>query len=77
MLDEHDHVTNDRMVVDFVEFGESSLNLRLSFMVKSSTWEDLEAIKTDINLKLMHIFSNQGVSVAFPTRTIYIEQSSS
>ncbi|MBI1278792.1 MAG: mechanosensitive ion channel [Anaerolineaceae bacterium] len=73
MLDDHDHVTNDRIVVEFVEFGESSLNLRLSFMVKSSTWEDLEAVKTDINLKLMRIFEKHGVSVAFPTRTVYLE----
>lgn len=75
MLEDHDHVTNDRLVVEFVEFGESSLNLRMAFMVKSSTWEDLEAVKTDINLKLMHIFTDNGVSVAFPTRTVLLSKS--
>ncbi len=73
MLDEHDHVTTDRRVVEFVQFGESSLDLRMAFMVKSSTWEDFEAVKTDINLKLMHIFEDNGVSVAFPTRTVHLE----
>jgi len=75
MLHAHDEVTNDRMLVEFVEFGESSLNLRITFMVRSATWEDQEAMKTDINLRLMRIFQTQGVSVAFPTRTIYLEQS--
>ncbi len=74
MLEDHDHVTNDRLVVEFVEFGESSLNLRMAFMVKSNSWEDLETVKTDINLKLMHIFTDNGVSIAFPTRTLLLSQ---
>lgn len=72
MLDAHDHVTPDRIVVDFIEYGESSLNLRLSFLVRAYSWEDLEGHKTDINLKLMRIFAQNGVSVAFPTRTLHI-----
>ena len=72
MLSDHEQVTADRRVIDFVAFGDSSLNLRLSFMVRSYTWEDLEAVKTDINLKIMHILQANGVEVAFPTRTIHI-----
>ena len=37
MLDEHPIVMKDRMVVDFVEFAESSLNIRLSMMVRGTT----------------------------------------
>jgi MscS family membrane protein len=73
MLQAHDQVTTDRMVVDFVEFGESSLNLRLSFLVKSTTWEDLEAVKTDVNLRLMRILRDNGLSIAFPTRTVFLD----
>ena len=72
MLSDHEQVTADRRVIDFVEFADSSLNLRLSFMVRSYTWEDLEAVKTDINLKIMRILQANGVEVAFPTRTIHI-----
>lgn len=72
MLNQHDDVTTDRIVVDFIEYGESSLNLRLSFLMRAYSWEDLEAHKTDINLRLMRIFDQNGVSVAFPTRTLHI-----
>jgi MscS family membrane protein len=68
-------VTDDRILAEFVEFGESSLDLRITFLVNSSNWEDLETIKTDVNFKLMKIIADHGASVAFPTRTIYLENS--
>lgn len=73
MLQQHELVTPDRIVTDFVEYGESSLNLRITFMVRSRSWEDLEAVKTSINLKLMAILKQHGVEVAFPTRTLHLE----
>jgi MscS family membrane protein len=73
MLASHEAVTQDRFVVEFVEFGESSLNLQVYFLVTSPTWEDFQAIRTDINLRLMQILQQHGVSMAFPTRSIYIE----
>ncbi len=77
MLGEHERVTSDRILVEFIQFGESSLDLRITFLVNSSSWEDLETIKTDVNLKLMNIIAENGASVAFPTRTIYVENSQS
>ena len=73
MLEGHPIVMKDRMVVDFVEFADSSLNIRLSMMVRGSSWQDLEAAKTAINLEVMQILKAHDVSVAFPTRTIHIE----
>ncbi|MBZ0304217.1 MAG: mechanosensitive ion channel family protein [Anaerolineae bacterium] len=73
MLAENEQVTRDRLVVEFVEFGESSLNIRATFLVKAASWEDLEMVKTDVNLKIMRILEDQGVSIAFPTRTLHIE----
>jgi MscS family membrane protein len=73
MLQDNDLVTTDRIVTDFVEYGDSSLNLRITFMAHSKSWEDLEAVKTDVNLKLMAILKQRGVEVAFPTRTLHLE----
>jgi MscS family membrane protein len=42
-------------------------------MAHSKSWEDLEAVKTDVNLKLMAILKQRGVEVAFPTRTLHLE----
>jgi MscS family membrane protein len=72
MLAHHEHVIQERIVVEFVEFGESSLNVRVTFLAKAGSWEDLEAVKTDINLKLMHLIENRKLSIAFPTRTLYV-----
>lgn len=74
MLDEHELVSSDRIVVEFVEYGESSLNLRVTFLARSSTWEDLEAVKTDINLQIMRILKKHDVSIAFPTRMIHVAE---
>ena len=74
MLESHDQVSSDRLVVEFVNFNDSSLDLRVSFMVRSSSWEDLEAAKTVFNLEFMRILQQHNLSIAFPTRTVYLEQ---
>lgn len=77
MLANHEAVTQDRFVVEFVEFGESALNLQLFFLVSTPSWEDFQATRTDINLRLMRILQQHNVSIAFPTRSIYIENGQS
>ena len=74
MLETHPQVTQDRRVVEFVNFNDSSLDLRISFMARSITWEDLEAVKTSVNLEFMRILQQHGLDIAFPTRTVHLEQ---
>jgi len=74
MLETHPQVTPDRRVVEFVNFNDSSLDLRVSFMARSIAWEDLEAVKTSVNLEFMRILSKHGLFIAFPTRTVHLEQ---
>jgi MscS family membrane protein len=74
LLENHPQVTNDRHVVDFVNFNNSSLDLRVSFMVRGNSWEDLEDAKTVFNLEFMRILKKHGLSIAFPTRTVHLAQ---
>ncbi len=73
LLTNHEAVTPDRFVVEFVEFGESALHLQVYFLVKSPTWEDFQAVRTDINLQIMRIMQKHQVSMALPSHNIYID----
>lgn len=73
MLDEHPRVTNKRKVVEFVEFGASSLDILIVCFVNTILWEDLQAMKMDINLKIMGLIQKHHLEIAFPTRTVVLE----
>jgi len=76
MIDEHKRVTKQRRTVEFVEFGASSLDILVICFVDTVLWEDLLAIKMDINLRIMRILTKHNVEIAFPTRSIVIESGS-
>ncbi len=70
MLNQHERVTEDRKLVEFVEFGDSSLNILIIYFVKTVIWEEMQIIRADVNLRLMGILKRHGVEVAFPTTTV-------
>ncbi|MBI1258851.1 MAG: mechanosensitive ion channel [Chloroflexi bacterium] len=70
MLDAHERVTEDRKLVEFIEFGDSSLNILIIYFVKTIIWEEMQIIRADVNFRLMGILTRNGVSVAFPTTTV-------
>ena len=70
MLDVHEQVAKTGKMVEFVEFGASSLDIMILCLAETVIWEDMQAIKADINLKLMRLLKQHGLSVAFPTTTL-------
>jgi MscS family membrane protein len=75
MLQNHDLVQDDSVVVQFVNFNESSLDILIICFMNTPDWGNFQAAKQDINLRIIDILSERGVEVAFPSRTLYIEQS--
>ncbi|MGI5921793.1 MAG: mechanosensitive ion channel family protein [Syntrophomonadaceae bacterium] len=75
MLQAHPEVHEDTIMVCFDKFSDSSLDVLIYFFTKETGWEEHLAVKEDINLKIMNILESEGVSLAFPTRSIYIENS--
>lgn len=73
MLQEHELIQPDSVIVQFVEFNSSSLDLMIICFINTPAWADFQAAKQDINLKIMHILEENDVEVAFPTRTIWME----
>jgi len=75
MLRTHELVESDSVVVQFVEFGTSSLDIMVICFMKTPSWNDFQAARQDINLRIMDILQERGVELAFPTRTLVVERS--
>ena len=76
MLRGHEEIDQDLIMVRFNEFNDSSLDIFLYFFTKTTSWVEYLRVKEDINLKIMEILEQENVSIAFPSRTIYMENSS-
>jgi MscS family membrane protein len=74
MLEDNQRVVQTSVVVNFVEFGASSLDIILVCLVRVSSWEEIQQAKHEINIAVMRLLAQHGLEIAFPTRTIVLEQ---
>ncbi|MGX6443983.1 mechanosensitive ion channel family protein [Neobacillus sp. K501] len=72
MLKNHQDIHPDTIMVAFDHYNESSLDILLYFFTNSTVWAEHLKIKHEINLEIMGILEEEGVEVAFPSRTIYV-----
>jgi MscS family membrane protein len=71
---EHDEgVDKEFIVVRFTEFADSSLNILVYYFTKDVSFADHTATKERINLAIMRAIHKLGLSIAFPTRSVYLE----
>lgn len=73
MLQGHELVERDSVVVQFVAFNESSLDIMIICFVNTPDWADFQAAKQDINLKIMGLLAERGVPIAFPSLTVFLQ----
>lgn len=73
MLKTRPHVDPDSVIVHFVRFGDSSLDIRIICYVAITDWAAWTAEQEQINLAIMEVVENLGLSIAFPSSSIYIE----
>ncbi|MEG1257393.1 mechanosensitive ion channel family protein [Clostridium sp.] len=73
MLANHDGVDKEMINVSFNTFNESSLDISIYFFINKVNFSEYMNIKEDINYNIMKVLSDEEVSIAFPTRSIYIE----
>ncbi|MCD6287981.1 MAG: mechanosensitive ion channel family protein [Candidatus Hydrogenedentes bacterium] len=66
-------VDKEFIVVHFDEFADSSLNVIVYYFTENTGFEEHKATKERVNLAIMNAIEQMGLSIAFPTRTIYIE----
>ncbi len=73
MLESHPEIYKDFILVNFDSFNESSLDIFLYFFTNTTNWAEYLKIKEDVNFKIMEILEAEGVTVAFPSTSIYFE----
>lgn len=74
MLRTHDVVEADSVVVQFVEFGPTTLQIMIICFMKTPNWNDFQAARQDINLRIMNILQDRGVEMAVPVATLALER---
>lgn len=78
MLENHPRVLlEDSVFVQFFNFNESSLDLRIICYINEPNWGVYHSIKEDIYIRMMQLLSERGVDIAFPTQTIILESATS
>jgi MscS family membrane protein len=73
MLKSHPEIdTKQTLMVNFVEFGPSSLDFFVYCFTKTTVWTDFHVIKQDVMLKMAEIIAAHGAEIAFPTQTLHV-----
>jgi MscS family membrane protein len=75
ILRDHPGVDQDFSLVKFDEFEDSSLSIFLYYFSKSTKWADYLQVRQEVNLAIMELLGRLDIEFAFPTRTVYLEQS--
>ena len=63
----------DYYMVEFKDFGASGLEIMLYCFMVAPSWNDELRTRTHLNLEIMRLASNLGVSFAYPTQTLHLE----
>ncbi len=65
-------IDKEFMLVKFTEFGPSSLDLFIYCFTASTDWTKHLSVKQEVNLTIMKMVEDLGMSIAFPTQTIHM-----
>ena len=60
------------MLIKFTTFNDSSLDIFVYCFTVSTDWAEHLSVRQDVNLRLMELVEEMGMSVAFPTRTVHL-----
>ncbi len=74
LLREHPAIDQDFFLVNFTDFGASSLDIMVYCFTSSTVWAEYLDAREDVCLKIMDRLENLGLEIAFPSRTLYLHQ---
>jgi MscS family membrane protein len=63
----------ETIFVTFDEYKENGLEIFLYFFTKTTVWGEYLKIKEKINYEILEILENEGVSIALPSRRLYVD----
>lgn len=65
-------IDQEFMLVKFTDFGASSLDVFVYCFTVTTDWTQHLAVRQEVNLAIMALVEEMGMSVAFPTRTVHL-----
>ncbi|WP_409306026.1 mechanosensitive ion channel family protein [Peribacillus sp. SCS-155] len=74
MLINHVDIHPDTILVKFDQYGDSSLNVYLYFFTNLTDFASYLRTKEEVNFNIMEILERENVRIAFPTRTLIVQQ---
>ena len=75
MLQNHPAIDSTQtLIVNFLQFGASSLDLMIYTFTKTTVWVEYHEVKQDVLLKIGDIIARHGAEIAFPTQTLHLQQ---
>ncbi len=66
-------VVSEGFLVEFSDFGPSSLDIKVIYYTKQISFDYFSATKRRVNLAIMDIVAESGLSFAFPSMSLYVE----
>lgn len=73
ILEKDEGVEQSYKMVFFTDFGSSSLDIMVYYFSKTIDWAKYLDVRQRINTKIMRAVKARGLSIAFPTQTLYFE----
>ncbi len=65
------------LIVNFLNFGPSSLDIMIYTFTRTTAWVEFHAVKEDVLLRIAAIVEARGAEIAFPTQTLHVENAPS
>ncbi len=73
MLQSHPAIDQEFLLVNFTDFGASSLDIMVYCFTVTTVWSDYLEAREDLCLKIMELLEGMGLEIAFPSRTLYLK----
>lgn len=74
MLTAHPAIQKDFFLVNFTDFGASSLDIMVYCFTTTTVWGEYLDAREDVCLKIMDILESLDLEIAFPSRSIYMRE---
>jgi MscS family membrane protein len=68
----HQGFSQDFMLIKFTDFAASSLDIFVYCFTVTTDWSEYLSLRQELNLAIMDILAEVGLSIAFPTRTVHL-----
>ncbi len=73
ILREDPDVHQETIVVSFADYAESALDIQIIYFAANPDWTKHMGLRERINLKIMRAVAARGLSFAFPTQTLHVD----